>query len=381
MDSKENSASAKENSAVEQIVLLIHGIRTQADWQEMVAEVLKEDTKIEVKLIRYGYFDALRFWLPFTRSGPINYVEKQIKIVKSSHPNAKLSIIVHSFGSYIIGKILERHYDLNIEKLILCGSVLETTYRWEDALNRRNIKEDNVINECGKKDIWPVLAKATSWGYGVSGTHGFGNVIVKDRFHDATHGQYFKEEFVSKYWKPFIHQGEYKRTPFEINRSTTPQWLSLLGILPIKSMLMLAVVSYFAITRVISPPPPPPQCIEHFPLITQYETTSTEASLKNVLRGLTEEYENLIALEGNINDRINLEFSDEIMSQDIHNLRIKWNRRINLPIKLCDHLLEIRRSFNESPQNTHRIAIYISCDTILVTNSQEKIPAGYKICL
>jgi hypothetical protein len=158
------------------------------------------------------------------------------------YPNAKLSIIVHSFGSYIIGKILERHYDLNIEKLILCGSVLETTYRWEDALNRRNIKKDNVINECGKKDIWPVLAKATSWGYGVSGTHGFGNVIVKDRFHDVTHGQYFQKEFISKYWKPFIHDGEYKRTPFETNRPTTPQWLSLLGILPIKSIVVILIV-------------------------------------------------------------------------------------------------------------------------------------------
>jgi len=252
MDSKENSASAKENSAVEQIVLLIHGIRTQADWQEMVAKILEEDTKIVVKPIRYGYFDALQFWLPFTRSEPINYVENQIEIIKSLHPNAKLSIIVHSFGSYIIGKILERHYDLNIEKLILCGSVLETTYRWEDALNRRNIKEDSVINECGKKDIWPVLAKATSWGYGVSGTHGFGNVIVKDRFHDATHGQYFQKEFVSKYWKPFIHDGEYKRTPFETDRPTTPWWLSLLGILPIK--LLMLVVLYFAIIGIIFDP-------------------------------------------------------------------------------------------------------------------------------
>ena len=369
------------NSAVEQIVLLIHGIRTQADWQEMVAKVLEEDNKIVVKPIRYGYFNAFQFWLPFARSGPINYVEGEIETVKSLHPNAKLSIIAHSFGCYIIGKILARNYDLNIDKLILCGSILENTYQWEEALNRRNIKENSVINECGKKDIWPVLAKVTSWGYGDSGTHGFGNVIVKDRFHDATHGQYFKKEFVSEYWKPFVHHGEYKRTPFEIDRPTTPQWLSWLGMLRIKH-IMLAVLLCFAIIRIIpNSKPPYHQCISDLPPIIQYEVAPVETSLRNVLRGLIEEYEKLIALEGNINSiRINLKFSDKIKSQNIYNQKIKWNRRIDLPRKLCPHLLEIQKSFNESPQNIHQIEIYISCDTILLSTSQEKGPKGYKVC-
>ena len=40
------------------------------------------------------------------------------------HPHAKLSIIAHSFGTYIIGQILKRGFDLHIHRLILCGSVL-----------------------------------------------------------------------------------------------------------------------------------------------------------------------------------------------------------------------------------------------------------------
>ena len=48
-----------------QVVLLIHGIRTQADWGPMVRSKLEVPGKIEVIPIKYGYFDAFRFWFPF----------------------------------------------------------------------------------------------------------------------------------------------------------------------------------------------------------------------------------------------------------------------------------------------------------------------------
>jgi hypothetical protein len=47
-----------------QLVLLIHGIRTHAEWQEMVRNVLQRDGKTHVVPIKYGFLDALRFWCP-----------------------------------------------------------------------------------------------------------------------------------------------------------------------------------------------------------------------------------------------------------------------------------------------------------------------------
>jgi len=86
-----------------QIVLLIHGIRTQADWGPMVGSKLEVPGQIEVIPIKYGYFDALRFWFPlWTRNKPIERVYTQIRVAlqryRRSHPDAKLSIVAHSFG-------------------------------------------------------------------------------------------------------------------------------------------------------------------------------------------------------------------------------------------------------------------------------------------
>jgi pimeloyl-ACP methyl ester carboxylesterase len=147
-------------------------------------------------------------------------------------------MIAHSFGTYVVGKILQRHFDLHVHRLILCGSVLPQNFPWNQLQGR--FDDDKVVNECGKADIWPVLAKSLSWGYGASGTHGFGAVLVKDRYHAGGHDQYFDLDFVDKFWAPFIHRGEYQGTDFELKMPTTPWWMSLLGILPVKWVIVSA---------------------------------------------------------------------------------------------------------------------------------------------
>ena len=214
----------------------------------MVRSKLEVPGQIEVILIRYGYFDAFRFWFPFwTRNKPIERVYEQIRVAlqkyRRSHPDAKLSIIAHSFGTYIIGEILKRGFDLQIDRLLLCGSVLPQGFLWHQYQGR--FDDDKVVNECGKADIWPVLAQSASWGYGASGTHGFGAVLVKDRFHAGGHGQYFKPEFVEKYWEPFIRRGVYQGTEFETKMPATPWWISVLGILPFNWLLALVLTALF----------------------------------------------------------------------------------------------------------------------------------------
>jgi hypothetical protein len=79
---------------------------------------------------------------------------------------------------------------------------------WEQFRDRLG----KVINECGKADIWPVMAQSLSWGYGATGTYGFKGPLVKDRYHAGGHGQYFDPKFVSEFWEPFIRRGEYAGT-------------------------------------------------------------------------------------------------------------------------------------------------------------------------
>src|SRR4051812_1940648 len=84
--------------------LLLHGIRTQAEWAERTAHLLEsEDPSIHAVPIRYGFLDVIRFLCPvgLIRDKPIKRITKLIRDELSRHPE-QLSVIAHSFGTYIM---------------------------------------------------------------------------------------------------------------------------------------------------------------------------------------------------------------------------------------------------------------------------------------
>ncbi|MFY9557994.1 MAG: hypothetical protein WAV47_25070 [Blastocatellia bacterium] len=201
-----------------QVVLLVHGIRTHAQWQEMVVEKLARDGVIDVKPIHYGYFDLFRFWCPtLTRSSPLRKLEREIQDAKTRYGDAKLSIIAHSFGTYAVTRVLYNNPNLKIYRLILCGSVVSEDFDWGRIKSQI---EEAIINDCGSRDAWPVLAKSTTWGYGSSGTYGFGKTWVEDRYHNLSHSEFFEEKFVENYWKPYIDSGSFTKS----TRVPSPWW-------------------------------------------------------------------------------------------------------------------------------------------------------------
>ena len=138
-----------------------------------------------------------------------------------------------------MGKILEDHPDIKFHRLILCGGILEDDFRWErygDRLAPGDKLEWQVVNDCGMQDVWPILAKSISWGYGSTGRFGFGHVRVKDRFHAGGHSEFFTAEFATKYWLPYLSSSTV--IDGEIDRVTTPWWLSVLTVAKIKYLLI-----------------------------------------------------------------------------------------------------------------------------------------------
>lgn len=234
-----------------QIVLLFHGIRTHGSWEERIHRAISREG-ITVVPLRYGYFDVFRFWFPFwTRQGPIHRLQREIHIVKNRHPDKQLSIIAHSFGTYAISRILQDEPTLEIYRLVLCGSIIPTKYRWDQMHNRR---PDNTINECGSRDMWPVLAQSLSWGYGPSGTFGFGTACVKDRFHNYRHSDYFKDEFINRFWVPFVTNGEVVQSEWEVSpaRRDSFWWSTLLQYLPLKYLIPALVVVIVIVSLLLS---------------------------------------------------------------------------------------------------------------------------------
>jgi pimeloyl-ACP methyl ester carboxylesterase len=219
------------------VVALIHGIRTAAGWQEKAREALAVEGKVVVAPIGYGYQDAIRFLGPW-RQTAIAKVQQELRDLQRIHKDSDLVVMAHSFGTYIISKILQDSPDIRIKRLLLCGSIIPIAYRW-DSLSH-DFTNQNCVNEVGTRDIWPVFARVASFGYGESGSFGFKTSRVWDRFFDYGHSDFFTDDHFKKFWQPFILNGQVVASPWDAKRPT-PSWLvSVLGGVPmVKGLVML----------------------------------------------------------------------------------------------------------------------------------------------
>ena len=227
-------------------VLLVHGIRTRADWQDMVQEALEEIPGVSVKRVKYGKFDLVRFLLPGpTRRPPIEKTRSRLflAIIEANKQSAKLSIICHSYGTYAITRILEETRIIELEHLVMCGSIVHENFNWDQV--RAQIR-GHLINDFGTKDIWPVIAKSVTWGYGSTGTFGCG-YPVEDRRHTKAHSEFFDVEFVRQYWVPLFSDGSVTKKRFE--KGVVPGSPAIFKIfeLPLRWIILLFLVGLAAL--------------------------------------------------------------------------------------------------------------------------------------
>jgi hypothetical protein len=231
-------------------VLLIHGIRTRAWWQTALAQWLRDRLPpgSGVYPIKYGYFDTIRLLLPLLfRRRPMTWVEQQLRLAFDRHPGARRYVVAHSFGTYLIGQILDENVDIELDALVLCGSILPSDFRWDRISSRVPL----IVNECGVADVWPLLAKSVTWGYGPSGVHGFGASAVVDRHHELSHSGFLNTGFCEEYWWPLLASGRVAPGRWNPEQSRLPLAVRLADNLPLKWMMVAAL----AFSAVVSVPP------------------------------------------------------------------------------------------------------------------------------
>ena len=217
----------RDSESVRDVLLLIHGIQSRAGWFEMVRHVMQAQLPCEVIPVKYDYFDIARFAFPIgTRRFPVRKIAEEIRRVNLKHPNARLSAIAHSFGTYALVRALDDP-TFELSRVILCGSILSEQPRLQSYF--LNSESARILNDYGTRDIWPVLAKCLTWGFGATGTFGFGTVGIRDRAFPFTHHEFFSAEFVSRYWVPFIRDGTVVPPPEAEDLVETSQALSILG--------------------------------------------------------------------------------------------------------------------------------------------------------
>lgn len=205
-DMMEKVASAIRQLRIKNtVVVLIHGIRTRAQWQGVIRHALEARGLIAIPT-NYEKFDVVRFLLPFEKFKqlPVKKVDSEIRAAKKKFPDASISLLAHSFGTYITGKLLSSA-EHKFDRVALCGSVLRSDFDFASSTDRFS----EIVNEVGCRDIWPVLAAKLSWGYGPTGSFGFNRgASVRDRKHAAAgHSYFLSREFCESFWVPYFCDG------------------------------------------------------------------------------------------------------------------------------------------------------------------------------
>src|ERR1700724_308558 len=137
-----------------EILITVHGIRTFGQWQNRLkALVQKENPAVIVEAYGYGYFAAPAFVFPPFRWFQVRTFRRHLRNLLRQHGDVSVSIVAHSFGTYIVARGLRGLKTDEIPKvrnLILSGSVLKSNFNWSALFQTGRVQR--VVNECGLND-------------------------------------------------------------------------------------------------------------------------------------------------------------------------------------------------------------------------------------
>jgi pimeloyl-ACP methyl ester carboxylesterase len=229
------------------LVLLVHGINTRAQWMSQIKPAL-EDAGFAVEATSFGNFSIPRFVLPFSwfRKGAIERVARAIAAARLIHNPSQMSVISHSFGTFVIAQILADRPEFEWNRIIFCGSVVRDDYRLDLNLRRFN---EPLLNEVGSRDIWPALAESITWGYGSVGSNGYNAVGVSTRWHSGLrHSDFLTAGFCKEFWIPFLRDGKILPADEPSELPLPIRWLASLPLRwlqPVLVLLLLITASSF----------------------------------------------------------------------------------------------------------------------------------------
>jgi hypothetical protein len=228
------------------LVILVHGINTRARWMGFVKPAL-ENAGFAVAATSYGKFGVLRFLSPLRllRRAAVERVVRDINLAlllyrrKVGEDPARLSVISHSFGTYVITRILTDHPEFKWHRILFCGSVVREDFRIDRVIERF---DDPLLNEVGTRDFWPALGESAGWGYGSVGANEFNRPGVVTRWHkDFHHSDFFTAEFCNEYWVPFLKDGTLKLAGAPLPMA---RWVTMIASLPLRWIILILLISF-----------------------------------------------------------------------------------------------------------------------------------------
>lgn len=194
------------------IVVTIHGIQTRGTWQKELTPYLAKEGLIPYHL-DYGFFDVLRFLLPWTRESKIATIRRELRELFQKTGVRRVSVIAHSFGTLLAIEALMRDTGgLKFDRVVLTGSIVPRDFDWTDVIEQKKWVMA-IRNERATNDRVVTLASLASrrlgWllrlNAGDSGRSGFSHYLPA-LVEDSIHGNHSEQLNVQKFerWARFI---------------------------------------------------------------------------------------------------------------------------------------------------------------------------------
>lgn len=187
-------------------VITLHGIRTRGEWQKRLVPILAKNGMVPYPL-DYGHFSALDLLSNRAREKKLRWLREQMDFIRTDSGDPEPSIVAHSFGTYLAGKLIRDFPGQYFDKVILVGSILPTNFPWQKLLAAGQVKW--VLNEYGGLDIWPKVASRLVADAGDAGTKGFTDkspFLVQRGYDGFGHSSYFMDSHYQKQWLPTLMQ-------------------------------------------------------------------------------------------------------------------------------------------------------------------------------
>lgn len=194
------------------VIVPIHGIRTHADWMPHLS-LFASATGWAVAPYVYGYQGVSILRNETDKRKVVEGFRDWIATVRSNF-DGPISVIAHSFGTYVVGRYLQEAKDIagEFDAVILCGSILNKDYKWNDCFDSGKV--GRVLNVVSEADEWVkhMPEGGVRWImedslFGKAGCEGFSCENERlQQFKSAllAHNNIFKVDVIKGVWLPFL---------------------------------------------------------------------------------------------------------------------------------------------------------------------------------
>lgn len=191
-----------------QVVITVHGANTIGDWQMEAHPVFSGIHDFFYHPYHYGRFWPQRVASAHDRLTALERFYRHYMHVRRQR-GVVPSMIAHSFGTYLVSQAFERYPLFELDRLVLCGSIVQRDYNWSDRPVRQ-VRHDIALRDWVAKGFR--VFRRVIPGTGSSGIDGFSvcnHRLFEFRFPDYGHSTVInRREHCRDIWLPFLRDTE-----------------------------------------------------------------------------------------------------------------------------------------------------------------------------